>query len=314
MNKRYVVLGADGFIGRNLVIELAKNQQYEIIAMDIYPDLLDNNNHQFLDYDNVEIVAANCYDKEVLRNTINSGDYIFHLASRTNPANTDNNPYLDLEQNVIPTLHLLEICLKKKISKFIFPSSGGTVYGNQNIDHLGENIIPQPVSPYGIGKLSIEHYLRYYHEKFGMKYIAYRISNPYGPGQRIRGNQGVIPIFIYKIINKLNLDIYGDGTMVRDYLYIDDLVSMIAGSFEKDTMFAEYNLGSGIGVSINEIVSYIEKHSQLKAHIKYVTALPTYVKRNVLDISRFTREFNIKPLVGLDEGIRRTYEYVCSKN
>lgn len=310
MNKRCVVLGADGFIGRHLVAKLAENPQFEIIAIDLYPESQNIASHKFLKYDNVKIVSGNCFSKDILMNNINPGDYVFHLASRTNPATTDNNPYLDLEQNVIPTLTLLEICLNKKISKFIFPSSGGTVYGNQNIDQFDENVIPQPVSPYGIGKLSIEHYLRYYHEKFGMKYIVYRISNPYGPGQRISGNQGVIPIFIYKIINKLNLEIYGEGTMVRDYIYIYDLVGMMAESFEKETTFTEYNLGSGNGVSINELVLQIEKHAQVKACINHVPALATYVKRNVLDISRFTREFKIKPQISLDEGIKRTYEYI----
>jgi len=225
-------------------------------------------------------------------------------------AASTNDPFIDIDPNVRSTVELLELCVEHGVKKVIYPSSGGTVYGDVDSDMINEATVPAPRSPYGIGKITTEHYLRYFKFTHGLDYMIYRIANPYGPGQNIYGKQGVIPIFMHKFLVKEPVVVYGDGSMIRDYIYIDDLVKMMVGTYYRDNHYDEYNIGSGSGTTINDLLNEVEKCTSYGVGRDTIETPPTFVNKSVLDISRFVQEFDIKPTTSLEEGIKRTWDYV----
>lgn len=308
---KIVVLGANGFIGRHLVARLATaGQKDTIIAFDRFSDFKTGKPHIFEKYTNVSLLPGDFSIRDDVREAIDGADYVFHLISTTNPALSLNDPFVDLDTNVRYSLEVMQACVDAKVKKLIFLSSGGTIYGDIDSSFIHEEATPNPKSPYGIGKLTIEHYLRYFEYHHGLEYIIYRVANPYGPGQNIYGKQGVIPIFLHSFLHKEPVNIYGDGTMVRDYIYIDDLIGMIVGSYREDNRHMIYNIGSGKGASINEIVVAIEKHVGEAIKKIYVDTPSIFIQKSVLNISRFTDEFSARPHITLEEGIGKTWDYV----
>lgn len=307
---KIVVLGANGFIGQHLTKALAADDTNEIVAFDRFSEYQDGNEHPFTQLANVEVVAGNFFNRDEVAAVLDGTAYVFHFISSTNPATSNSDPFIDIDTNVRSTVELLQLCVDHQVKKVIFPSSGGTVYGDIDSVAINEQTVPAPRSPYGIGKLTIEHYLRYFKFTSGLDYIIYRVANPYGPGQNIFGKQGVIPIFMHKFLVHEPLTIYGDGSMVRDYIYIDDLIKMMVGSYKSDNKHPVYNLGSGTGESVNQIVDAIEKCTGSIADKTYLDTPPTYIHRSVLDIQQFVNEFGLQPEVSLEEGIARTWDYV----
>lgn len=306
------VFGANGFIGKALVKKLAQNKENFIRAFDRFPEYSAGMVSDFDHFNNIEIFPGNFLNREDVARAVKDTDYVFHLVSTTNPALSAKDPYIDIDTNIRGSVSLFEICAQSKVKRVIFPSSGGTVYGNIDSDLIDESTVPRPVSPYGIGKLTIEHYLRYFKQTAGLDYIVYRIANPYGPGQNVYGKQGVVPIFLHACLAREAINVYGDGSMVRDYLYIDDLINMIATSFDKEHRHSTYNLGSGEGYSVNDLVSSIRSCTHDKVMVEHNPVPPTFVHKSVLDISRFVDEFDYTPRTKLSEGIALTWQYVKS--
>lgn len=304
-----LILGANGFIGQHLTNSL-HNLGHTITAFDRFSSFAKQNEQPFHDLANVTAISGDFFARNELRELLHGVDYVFHLVTATTPAVSNGDPFIDIDTNIRTSIELFELCVEMGVKKVIFPSSGGTVYGEPSVDIINELVAPQPRSPYGIGKLAIEHYLRYFKANHGLDYIVYRIANPYGPGQNIHGRQGVVPIFMSNILDNKPIKIFGDGSMVRDYLYISDLVDMIVKSFEKPNQYAEYNLGSGQGQSVNELVRAIEQCSGQKFTKEFTEAPSTFVHKSVLDTTRFLNEFGVSPGVDLNDGIRRTWDYV----
>lgn len=307
---KIVIFGANGFIGRHLTIALAKNAENEVVAFDRFSGYQNGEPHEFKAYTSVKMVAGNFFNRDDVSLALEGSDYVFHLITATSPASSINDPLIDIDTNLRASIELFQLCVEHGVKKIIFPSSGGTVYGDVDKELIDENTVPQPRSPYGITKLTIEHYLRYFNFTHGLDYIVYRIANPYGPGQNIYGKQGVIPIFMHKTLIDEPLVIYGQGSMIRDYLYISDLIDMMAQTYDKAAKYKEYNLGSGNGESINDIVTAIEQCAGKTTQKHYVDVPPAFVEKIVLDTTRFREEFNIQPKVRLNDGIERTWKYV----
>jgi UDP-glucose 4-epimerase len=243
----------------------------------------------------------------ILSKTIKSRNLL--AISTTTPATAENDPLVDIDTNIHNSVQLLEECVAANIKKFFFASTGGAIYGDVDGDLINEETNPQPVSPYAIGKLTIEHYLRYFNRKFGLPTLTFRISNPYGERHSPINRQGVIPIFLHQIANNDPITILGDGSMVRDYLYVGDVAELIAKTFEHANE-PLYNLGSGQGVSLNELVETIKKVAQVEIKIEQKPKPPTFVQKVVLDISLFKNEFGLQPITSLEDGIRKTWDYV----
>jgi UDP-glucose 4-epimerase len=309
---KLVIFGADGFIGRHLVGELAADKDNSITAFDRFGSYVIGSDHPFEELKNVKVAPGNFFNREDVTAAIAGADYVFHLISTTNPATSIHDPFIDIDTNLRGSVELFSLCAEAGVKRVIFLSSGGTVYGDINSESIDETTLPAPQSPYAIGKLAIEHYLRYFKSTHELDYIVFRVANPYGPGQNIMGKQGVVPIFMHKVLEKEPLTIFGDGEMVRDYFYINDLAKLIAGSYHQPHRHDTYNLGSGTGTTVNRLVEAIEKCAGYPVEKHSEPTPATYVHKSVLNIDRFVNEFQIKPTTSLEEGLKKTWEHVRS--
>ncbi len=308
---KIVIFGGNGFIGKHLVRALAlEGHQNSIFVFDRFSSYENDGTKPFEELSNVTVVVGDFFNRDEVNKVLSDTDFVFHLIWTTNPATSQNDPFIDIDTNLRSSVELFELCVENNVKKVMFFSSGGAVYGNIDSNTIDEDDAPQPLSPYAISKLAVEHYLRYFKRTHGLDYMVYRVANPYGPGQNIQGKQGVIPIFMHKYNSKELITIFGNGLMTRDYLYIDDLVRMVVNSYKAKNRYETYNIGSGIGVTINELVRTIESHTGYSVKKNHVDAPSTYIENSVLNIERFVKEFGSRPAVGLQEGIKRTWDYV----
>jgi UDP-glucose 4-epimerase len=296
-----LVIGANGFVGSHLVDELAE-AGYRVRAFDRF-----SKGSRFNEHKSVEIIAGDIFDDIAVLGALQDVDYVFHSFSATTPFLSDTDPYSDITMNLLRNVQLFEKCVEAKIKKIMFMSSGGAVYGSV-AEHTKatENDMPLPVSPYGIGKLGAEYYLEYFNRKYGLNHVSYRLTNPYGPRQLSNNNQGVIPTFVNKITENQEIQIYGDGTSSRDYIYIRDATKMMVDSFMKDTGNTIYNIGSGQQTSINQIVKAIESAMNVKAQVTYKEAPKTFLQKTELSIQRFIDDFGMPDLMSFEDGVAKT--------
>ncbi len=302
-----LVLGANGFIGSHLVDALAASGHH-VRAFGRFKDAP----LRFSSQEKVELFDGDFLNRDDLQNALKGIEYVFHFISTTTPATAENDPLIDIETNVKMSINLFEECVGQGIKKVIFASTGGAIYGSTSGEPIPETTLPQPVSPYAIGKLTIEHYLRYFKRKFGLESLVFRISNPYGERHALHAKQGVINIFLEQIAANQPITILGDGTMVRDYVYVSDIARMIVGSFEKAEHHV-YNLGSGHGLTINELIDVMAKITGKPIKKEHKEAPSTFVSKVVLNTDRFQSEFSMPPEIDIEEGIRKTWSYVLEQ-
>lgn len=299
VKQRVLVLGANGFIGSHLVDCLVQHG-YAVRAFGRF-----ENDPLFKLTEQVEIFRGDFLNQNDVEEALKDVTYIVHLVSTTTPATSDKDPLIDLQTNVTGSIALFQKCIENQsVKKVIFASSGGTVYGD---DYPGrpflETDLANPISPYGIGKVTIEHYLEYFKRTHGLDYTVFRISNPYGGRQKNTKQQGIMPLLIRNIAEGLPVTIYGDGKMVRDYIYIHDLVNIIAQSLATQLRYKTYNIGSSVGVSLNELVEMVEDIAGKKAVIKHIESPATFVQTSILDTTRLRNEMPVE-LTDIHDGIR----------
>jgi len=301
-----LVLGANGFIGSHLVDSLVSDG-HTVKAFDKF-----GHGEQKFNYnENIEVIAGDYLNLNDLSEALNDTDYVFHFISTTTPASAENDPVMDIDTNIRTSVELFKLCVNKHIKKVIFASTGGAIYGDRdNLESLKETDALHPISPYAIGKLAIENYLSYFRVKHGLGSLVLRISNPYGERQPFHRKQGVIPIFLENICRDNPITVLGDGTMERDYIYVKDLTDGISSMFEKDTLEDVYNMGSGTATDINELASIAKEISQKEITIEHQDAPATFLKRSVLDTSRYSNEFGSLSKTPLEDGMRMTYDYI----
>jgi len=225
--------------------------------------------------------------------------------------------YKDVKENLLGTMRLLNYAVDHSIKLFIFMSSGGTVYGQQQADVMTEDMDRHPICCYGATKAAIENYMRLYRSKYGMCTLALRLANPYGRFQRINAKQGVIPIFCRKALHNEEIQIFGDGTIERDYISITDVCSAVGNVF--DVYYADFlrgkalppeiNIGSGVGTSLNEILYIISNTLDKELTVRYITGRKIDVKKNVLDIAKAEQFLKWSPKVSIYDGIPYMLKY-----
>lgn len=310
--KLCLVLGSGGFIGKRLVNELISEGSYCVRAFDRYHDPEAAHKDLYGSSSDVEVVAGDFFNRTDLQSALKDVSYVFHLVSTTTPISSANDPFIDIETNVKGGIELMELCSQtSSVKRFVFLSSGGTVYGDQPNEELSEDLPTQPFSPYGIGKVTIENYLRYYKRTHGLDSVVYRVANPYGEGQNLAAKQGIIPIFLSHALNNEPVTVFGDGTMVRDYLYVGDACKLIVSTFSRPQLQHDiYNLGSGGGRTVNEVVAAIEQSTGVKLVVDHSPQPPAFVQKVVLDMTRFTNEFNLSPTTSLEDGIKQTWDSI----
>ena len=298
-----LVLGANGFIGSHVVDELV-GIGYRVTAFDHF-----RHKPQFRADQSIRIVSGDATSINDVRSALAGANYLIHAFSATTPATSDADPYTDISANLNNSVHIFEECVKAKLKKIVFISSGGVIYGESGkLKKAKESDPAMPVSPYGINKLAIELYLKYFERKYGMNHITYRLSNPYGPRQITKHSQGVVPAFINQTTSGESISIYGDGTSTRDYIYIKDAARMIVASFAKDNQHDIYNLGSGVQISLIELLSAVQAAIGAITPVKYLEAPQTFLHSSEIDVRRLEDEFGLSADTSLRDGIKWTVE------
>ena len=304
---RCLVVGGNGFIGSHLSERLLR-EGYEVAVLDRFKSGVNN---LWEISGQIEIFRGSYLDQELLRTAMKGMDYVFHYASSTTPATSIADPVYEIESNLLGSVRLLQIARDEGVKKVIFPSSGGTIYGEPKRLPVREEDCALPSNPYAISKWAVERYLHHFHELYGLDYLILRYSNPYGERQSPYGKQGVIPIFLNRIKHNQRPVIYGDGSMVRDYIYINDIIDATSILFERVIKDKVFNVGSGIGVSLNEIIKTM--YSILGEEIRpiyEINSSRTYVTSIVLDIAKIETKTGWKPSTSIEEGIRKTWIWI----
>jgi UDP-glucose 4-epimerase len=300
-----LILGGNGFIGSHLVDKLL-TEGHKVRVFDRYDELYRR------PLSGVDYVHADFGNRGSLSEALKGVDWVFHLISTTLPKTSNDDPIFDVQSNLVETLSLLEQCVVHKVKKIVYVSSGGTVYGIQPELPVNEDCPTRPECSYGIVKLAIENYLALFNRLYDLDYTVLRPSNPFGPRQNPVSIQGVIAVFLGKVAREESLEIWGDGEIIRDYVFVDDVVSGIYKAASSISVSRTFNLGSGVGFSLNEIVDCIRNVTGRTVTVNYQVKRCFDVPAVYLDIDRACRELNWQPETSLENGIRRTWSFISS--
>jgi UDP-glucose 4-epimerase len=305
---RILLLGGFGFIGTNILNYIDNNfpDKYSVIVIDrISSNLIKK------DYKCVEKVFAGDFSDNIFIESIFGlfhFDYVIHLISSTVPASSDNIVF-DIESNLIPTIHLLNIMKKNKVFNIIYLSSGGAIYGecNDKVAHREEDDL-QPVSSYGIVKSTVEKYLFHFQKLHDIKPLVLRLSNPYGPFHYSM-KQGIINVALRKALNKEPLIVYGDGEAKKDYIYINDFCIILFSLMDMDIFNEVFNVGSGEVLSLNHILLKIKTQlTDLKWENKPANKYDVlYFELNTSKLKKVIGDFSF---TSFEDGLLKTIEWL----
>lgn len=258
-------------------------------------------------------VKASLHDGTKLKKLIRADDVVIHLACTTVPSTSQANYKKDIQENVFGTLNLLDACISAKVRKFIFMSSGGTVYGETRKLPIKESHPAHPVNAHGIMKLTVEKYIYLYHHLFGLNYLIIRGANFYGRQRLTQYQQGIIDVFLHKLLRGEPLEVWGDGNTVRDYVYIKDVTSFLLKAASFPVYNETVNLGTGKGTSIRQIIKTLKRVMRKEFHVSYHKKRNFDVRRNILDIHKAKSLFHWQPRYTVQEGIQDMYNSLKNK-
>lgn len=301
-----LVTGGTGFIGSHIVdLLLQKGHSVCVLtsSSSVHPNI------QAIQ-SKIKLIQGDFGNKELLIQVLKDMDYIFHAAWTTVPKTSSENPSYDAQSNIIGSIQLLEAAVLAGIKRVVFVSTGGAIYGIPRYNPIDEKHPVKPISAYGISKMAFERYLHFYFKNKGLDYSILRIANAYGPRQNLRNQQGVIGIWLQKILGGSPLEIWGDGTVVRDYVHVKDVAQAVVSILDYSGIRRVFNIGSGKGYSLNTILSLCQKVSQRQPDVHYKLGRSFDVSKNVLNIEKAQKELGWTPLIDLEEGIRDTWDWI----
>ncbi|MCL5256621.1 MAG: NAD-dependent epimerase/dehydratase family protein [Chloroflexi bacterium] len=301
-----LVLGGGGFLGSHIAEGLLA-QGYDVRIFDRFPRGKANIHHLMQD---VEITEGEFGRVEDVERALQGIDCVFHYLGSSLPQGSNADPYFDIKTNLVDTLTMLQTVIRMGVSKVVFASSGGTVYGIPKRLPIDEDAATDPMCSYGITKLAVEKYLQVFHHLYGLDYLVLRYANPYGERQNPEGQQGAIAVFLSRVAMGETVEIWGDGSVVRDFVYVGDAVDATIRAFEHSGRYRLFNVGSGKGTSLGELLATIGSAIGSGCEVVYREGRPTDVPASVLDISRIGRETGWAPKTSLEDGIGRTWEWV----
>lgn len=302
---RYLLVGGNGFIGTNIIHKLLEKER-KVYCIDVY-----DSNTKKIDNKCFKSYINDLTDTKLVKELINKSDIIIYLASNSNVRSSSSESIIELG-NVENFINLLEIIKDYPNKKVILASSGGTVYGEPETIPVNEEHCLMPISPYGIGKITMENFLKYYSSKYGVKYVICRYSNPYGKYQSPFSGVGVINkiLYDYNIGNETPIIGNPDGS-IRDYIYISDLVdATIAVAESKNADNQVFNVGSGIGYSLTDVINQIETVLNDNIKIRNQNFGIENVSKIVLDISKIKKIVGWTPKITLSNGIKLNNDWV----
>lgn len=297
-----LITGAGGFLGSALAVELARRgTDFRCLG----PQRRTGGPFEKRDW-----MIGSVADAELLREGLKDVSTVFHLASRSTPASASADPWGDMNESVRGIVVLLEECVRADVERVVFSSSGGTVYGDKGDVSLSEDLRPEPRSAYGINKLAVEHYLLLFNYKCGMRNVTLRVGNPYGPFQHGRNNQGIVSLFLQKILAGDEIHVFGDGMLFRDYVYSEDVAGAFVAAADYDGDDEIINIGTGRSRSVIDVIRSIEEETNLSAKIRHMPGRSFDVVHNRLDIGLARRILDWVPTVEWQEGLARTAKWM----
>src|SRR5216684_2618438 len=239
-------------------------------------------------------------------------EIINHHAAQMDVRRGVREPLFDAQVNILGSLNLIEAAVAHGAKRFIYIASAGAGYGEPKEMPVPEDYPINPITPYGISKHTIEHYLFTFHFLYRLEYVVLRYGNVYGPRQSSQGEAGVFATFSEQMLSGIQPIIYGDGTKIRDYVYITDVVAANVAALERGTGEI-FNISSGVQTTDQEVFDLVRDLLGKSIHPKYVPVRPGEIDRICLDISKAERLLGWKPQVSLTEGARRTIAYFKEK-
>lgn len=290
---KIVLIGGNGFLGKNIYLKL-KYLKKEVIVVD-----------RMLQKETENFICSSLDDIDKLSNIIEKGDCVIHLASSIVPITSGKNLAKELEENVMATIRLFEICIQKQVKKIIFSSSGGGIYGMPEYLPIDEKHRTDPISTYGIHKLVIEKYLCYISRTYNIQTIILRIANPYGYGQVPFTGQGVIATYIASAMLNREIEIWGKGENRRDYIFIDDVSHAFLKAIEYSSTSEIFNIGTGRASSLNDIIQIISHTIRRELKLVYKDEMKAEVHDNFLDCQKAKKILGWNFEISLEEGIKK---------
>ena len=298
-----VVFGGGGFIGSHLVDKLVASG-HRVTVLDRQPNPFVGRRTES------RFIRGDFSDTACLEDALRGANVAYHLIGTTVPQTSNESLPFDFKTNVLWTINLLQACAKAAIGKVVFLSSGGTVYGIPQIVPIPETHPTDPICSYGLTKLVVEKYLGLFRHLQGLDYTVLRCSNAYGERQNPFGRQGAVAVFLGRIARDEPLEIWGNGGIVRDYVYVQDIVRALelAGCAQIDQPVV--NIGSGVGVSLRELIEAIHDVTGRGPKVEYHAPRTFDVPVNVLDITLARRVMGWSPEFSLRAGLERTWNWV----
>jgi len=307
LSKKVLVTGGAGFIGSHLVDRLIK-EGYRVVVIDnLSTGKRANLNPKakFYKADIQDSKISHIFRKE-------KPELVFHYAAHIEARKSVEDPISNAKVNILGSLNVLENCRKFNVKEIIFASSGGEIYGAAKKIPTPEDYLPQPISPYGVSKLTIEKYLDAYYRLFGLKYKTLRYGNIYGPRQNPYGEAGVVAIFTSKMLKSEQPLIHGNGKQTKDYIFIEDAIEATIMSLKKN-LVGSLNIGTGKETSVLEIFSKIKNLTKSSVKEKHIPPPPCLFSRGCLDIKKARKVLNWQPKYSLEEGLGETVKWFKNK-
>ena len=300
---KILVTGGAGFIGSN-VADRFIDDGHKVVIIDDLSTGVEANLPQKAKFYKLDIRSA-VIDKIFERE---KPDFLCHHAAQIDVRKSAHDPIFDAEENIIGSLNLFNSCVKHKVKKIIFASTGGAIYGEQSYFPADESHPAYPLSPYGVAKLTMEKYLHFYKETYGIEFVSLRYANVYGPRQNPFGEAGVVAIFTERLLGNKEAIINGDGKQTRDFVFVEDAVesNILALKYPKSDIF---NIGTSIETDINCIFRILKEETASKQKEIHGPAKSGEQPRSVLECSKAKRLLKWKPKYDLEEGIAKTVEY-----
>lgn len=296
------VIGANGFIGRHLVVRLASLPNTKVFAFDISDKSSFDGNIIYRKNDLSSVAQISKDFAEI--------DIVYFLASATIPATSWENPIMDIEKNLIPFINFADTVAKLNVKKIVFLSSAGTVYGTTK-QKVNETSDKNPFSPYGIIKLSIENFLLYFKTRYNVNFDIYRVSNVYGEGQNTSKGLGLINTLLEKILTEGKITVYGNGETLRNYIYVKDVAELLSLSVTSDiSASSTFNIASDDSLTINQIVEIIKSTVAEKFEIIKTESRLSDNSAIDLDNSKIKKAIPSFKFTPIAKGIAGTYSYI----
>lgn len=297
---RILVLGGCGFIGSHVAGQLLdKGHEVAIFAR---PNV-DRRNIEAI-ASRLQFIGGDFHNSADVRQAVRGADVVVHVVGSTLPGTSLDNPVFDIQTNVASSVNLLSACVAAKVGKLVYISSGGTVYGIPRTERIREDHPLDPINPYGLSKLAVEKFCGVFHHQYGLDYTILRVSNPYGSRQREGSGQGVIGAWMGRMRQGKPIELWGDGSAVRDYLAVEDAAAAIVLAAESPGCPKVMNVGSGVGQSLAEVLALVEACAGRRADVVRRDGRRVDVPRNVLDVTLAAQALGWTAKVPLQDGLR----------